>query len=139
MLEVNEYLSSISIKTSSTINEIGAVVTTVTDFLQCHNVSSHSINQTTIVIRELLINAMKHGNKFNELTPVTLCIAKLRGQKFKICVQDLGKGFDYSSLDTSLPEDPKKLRSRGYRLVKAYSDSFEFNNAGNKVTAYIST
>lgn len=138
MLEINEYLCSMRLKTSSTFNEIGAVLTAVVDFLRCHDVGGQAANQTIIVIRELLINAMKHGNKFNERTPVTICISKIKGKQFKIVVQDFGDGFDYKRLETALPDDPKNLRSRGYRLVKAYSDSFEFNQRGNEVTAYIS-
>ncbi len=138
MVEINEYLGSLSLKTPSTINEIRAVNTAVTDFLQCYNAENHAVSQITILTRELLINAMKHGNGFHEMTPVIICIAQVNERQFKIVVQDSGKGFDYNSLDTILPEDPKNLRTRGYRLIKAYSDSLEFNRRGNKVTAYVS-
>lgn len=118
---------------------MGDAVTVFSDFLRVHQVSESGIEKAIVVLRELLINAMKHGNRYNRSYPVTVKINQLNNRRFKISVEDLGNGFDYKSLDTRLPENPREFKSRGYKLIKAITDSFEFNKKGNQVTAYIST
>jgi anti-anti-sigma factor len=37
----------------------------------------------------------------------------------------------------TLPEDPRRIRNRGYALVNAFSDQIDFNDRGNRVSVYI--
>lgn len=138
MIEMLETFKGISFKTPSCPSNIGDVVSSFADYLKSNEIRAIPANQAIIVLRELLSNAMKHGNKYDKKTPVTIWIDRVQNNKFKITVKDLGCGFDYHSLDTTLPEDPKNLTKRGFKLVKAYTDSFEFNSSGNQVTAYLS-
>jgi serine/threonine-protein kinase RsbW len=126
-------------ETSSSPSEMGDVMMVFADFLRLYKVSESGIEKAIVVLRELLINAMKHGNRYNRSFPVTVKINQLNRKRFKISVKDLGNGFDYQSLDTDLPDNPRGFQTRGYKLIKAFTDSFEFNQKGNQVTAYIST
>ncbi len=138
MVEVLKDENTVLLKTPSSQNGVGSVITAFSDYLKQQGISDHSINRAIIVLRELLVNAIQHGNKHNAAYPVTIGVRKLEQNKVKILVKDYGRGFDYRSLDTRLPENPRKIHTRGYRLIKAFCDSFEFNREGNEVTAYVS-
>ncbi len=60
------------------------------------------------------------------------------GGGFSITVEDMGDGFDYSELSMGLPEDPRRLRNRGYVLINAMAERLTFNAPGNRVTALVS-
>ena len=92
-----------------------------------------------IVLRELVLNGMTHGNR-NDPARLLFCriIRDRRKDRFVISVQDGGAGFDYRSLDMALPENPAGIHRRGYILVNQIADSIRFNKAGNRVTAFLS-
>jgi anti-anti-sigma factor len=95
-------------------------------------------SQFRLVLRELLINAVEHGNREIVDRMVTCTIKHLGEWQFKITVEDEGDGFDYKSLDMKLPNDPDQLRKRGYPMINAFTDRLEFNDKGNRIVAYIS-
>jgi len=90
-----------------------------------------------LIIRELLMNAVIHGNKSIPERIIRCRIEKLEKKKFRIEVEDEGRGFDFKSLEMKIPEDPKYIRNRGYALINALSDQIEFNSQGNHITAYV--
>ena len=90
-----------------------------------------------VVIRELLINAIEHGCGGDPAKGVVCEIEYLGGSRFRISVEDGGAGFDYSSIDWSLPGDPQQDRRRGFGLVNTLADEVEFNEKGNRVTAFL--
>lgn len=104
-------------------------------FLSRHGISEHS--SFNVVLRELLLNAIVHGNRGETERTVRCEVVHVGEGRFRIVVEDEGEGFDYRALDTLLPADPKRIRHRGYKLVNALSDQLEFNREGNQVTAYV--
>ncbi len=138
MVEIEKNGNSVLLRSPSSQDEVGSVITAFSDHLKLQGISDSSISRAIVVLRELLVNAIKHGNRFNDAYPVTIGVHKLEKNQVKILVKDFGRGFDYRTLDTSLPENPRRIHTRGYRLIKAFSDSFEFNREGNEVTAYVS-
>lgn len=108
-------------------------------------VSEHYLKKLDIVItfefktvlRELLINAVEHGNKNDFDRSVTCRIEHIRQRQIKITVEDEGNGFDHRCLDMHLSEDTLDNRNRGYAMIKAFTNRLEFNSRGNCITAYI--
>jgi serine/threonine-protein kinase RsbW len=90
-----------------------------------------------IVLRELLINAIVHGNKERLESIVTCRIDGIEGKMFKIEVEDEGSGFDYKSINMDIPEDPRALKRRGYILINALSDQIIFKGKGNQIIVYM--
>ena len=90
-----------------------------------------------IVLRELLLNALIHGNKNVVERHIKGRIEKLEKNRLRIEVEDEGGGFDYQNLDMGLPENPRHLKRRGYILINALSDRIEFNSRGNCITVYV--
>ncbi len=84
------------------------------------------------VARELLENAVLHGNKADPSTKVTGRVERLRGQRWRIEVADEGAGFDHSRLAAGA------VGSSGYPLVRSLADRLSWSHGGSRVTAELS-
>jgi len=119
-------------------NSIGLAVSNLTRFLKYHRVNERSSTQATIVLRELLVNAITHGSKSNAASHIQVTVERLSRLDFRLTVEDKGPGFNYAAIDARIPENPKVIRNRGYALIKAFTSRCEFNQKGNCITAYFS-
>ena len=135
MFTVNESKDCIDFKFSSEMKLVDRVANEVGAFLAEDGQGDFSGFRT--VLRELLINAVEHGNgKVSALT-VRCAVQHCCESLYKICVEDEGAGFDWSKIDRSLPAGPGGTRKRGLPLVNTFADKLEFNEKGNAVTAWI--
>jgi anti-sigma regulatory factor (Ser/Thr protein kinase) len=91
-----------------------------------------------LVVRELLMNAIVHGNKSLPSKVALVRIARRFGQ-FEVQVDDEGEGFDYESLVLDLPEDPHSLARRGLLLVHELSEELTFERGGSRSRAIVDT
>ncbi len=89
-----------------------------------------------LLFRELLNNAVEHGNK-KDPSRMIFCRIRHENGMWRIEVEDEGEGFDYRQLDFELPDMVTSHRGRGYALINAFSGSFTFNGKGNRITVYI--
>ena len=91
----------------------------------------------TLVIRELLLNAIVHGNKNDSRKTVTVTLFIENKHLLSIEVSDEGDGFDYSALDLTLPQKPEEISNRGLSIVNDIAESVAFDSNGSRVTARI--
>lgn len=126
---------TLTIAFPSMLRYTGPIVDLSESFFEEHGALSPF--SPSVVLREMLTNAIKHGNKQVPERMVTVKIASLRKILFKITVQDEGAGFDYRALTTKAPENPQGHNKRGYYLINYLSDSVEFNAEGNSITAFV--
>ncbi len=89
-----------------------------------------------LVVRELLMNAIQHGNGSDMARTAMIRVAR-RGGLFEVQVDDEGGGFDYESLVLDLPEDPQSLTKRGLVLVNELSEDLTFERGGSRVRAIV--
>jgi anti-sigma regulatory factor (Ser/Thr protein kinase) len=89
-----------------------------------------------LVVRELLMNAILHGNKSNSTKTAILRVAR-KGDCFEVQVDDEGEGFDFESLVLGLPENPQALTQRGLVLVHELSEELVFERGGCRVKAIV--
>jgi serine/threonine-protein kinase RsbW len=83
-----------------------------------------------LALEEALINAVKHGNKFDVSKKVHVQ-ASIDPKQAKIVVEDEGTGFDPSGVpDPTLEENLEKCSGRGILLIGAYMDNVEWTNGG---------
>ena len=94
--------------------------------------------KATIVLRELLLNAIVHGNGEDPLKLVACSIEIRESEGLIIRVEDQGNGFDRDEVDMSLPDRAKHIRRRGYPLIRALAARLSFNRKGNRVTVLLS-
>jgi anti-anti-sigma factor len=145
MFTIKKKNDSITFELSSELLLVDRAIIEVVTFLEGYNIPDES--KFKLVLRELLNNAIEHGNKQMIEKKVSCRITRLpspsssqngQSKRFRIDVLDEGPGFDYNALDFSLPEDPKQIRNRGYLLINAFTDEIRFNETGNKVSVFMS-
>ena len=90
-----------------------------------------------VILRELLMNAVIHGNGSNKTLWVRSAIEHLGDKKFKIWVEDEGHGFDRDRVADEDHDFQYPNMKRGYLLIKRLSDEIRFNGKGNRVTVFL--
>ncbi len=135
MFSVNESKDVINFEISSEMRMVDHVMQECREFFKKCDVNSFS--NSKVVIRELLINAIEHGNRNIVESKINFKLEHLNNFRFKVEVQDQGDGFDYKSLNMEMPDDPEQVRYRGYALINAFTEKIEFNGKGNVITTYL--
>lgn len=76
-------------------------------------------------VRECMVNAVVHGNRYNARKKVTVTISRLP-DRLQITIRDEGEGFDLNSLPDPLAEENLLRHSgRGLLLIQAFMDEFQ--------------
>ena len=84
-------------------------------------------------IEEAMINAVRHGNNDDPLKKVRISYT-ITPSIFDISIEDEGCGFRPARVpDPRCGENLYKVTGRGVLLMKAYMDSVEYNEMGNRV------
>ena len=135
MLQADKSEKNITFQISSETSLVDDILKKTEKFVDRINTKNRS--SVMIVLRELLLNALIHGNKNVAERHIKCRIEKLEKARLRIEVEDEGNGFDYQNLDMRLPENPRHLKRRGYILINALSDRIEFNSRGNCITVYV--
>jgi|GEM_PF-2860630 len=85
-------------------------------------------------LREVLTNAIEHGNRFDPHKQVILNVTET-DRYVKMIVQDQGEGFNWQKeLEKSLNPESLEERGRGIFLAKMASDFLSYNSRGNRAT-----
>ncbi len=136
MDDIERDSESLSFAIPSSLDFVREALETVEAFFTEFNISKSMSRQNSIVLRELLVNAMQHGHNYNSNLKVHVRVAHIKGKQFKIIVEDKGKGFDYRNIEQSKLEDVRTISKRGYVLINKLAEHLEFNENGNCVTVY---
>jgi len=81
--------------------------------------------QIGLAVRESVVNAVVHGNCYNDLKKVRLSVSKAE-DRLVVLVADEGEGFDVSDVPDPLSPDQLMNRSgRGILLIRSFVDEFE--------------
>ncbi len=81
--------------------------------------------QFGMAVRECMVNAVVHGNRYSEHKKVRLAIERT-DDALRVTVGDEGDGFDLSSLpDPLAPENLLRRSGRGLLLIRAFVDEFD--------------
>jgi serine/threonine-protein kinase RsbW len=87
-----------------------------------------------LAVEESVINAMKHGNKFQKERKVRVCF-EVDAEKVVIKVKDEGVGFNPETVpDPTCDENLAKPNGRGIMLMRAYMDDIRYSECGTEVT-----
>ncbi|HMF74128.1 MAG TPA: ATP-binding protein [Bryobacteraceae bacterium] len=84
-------------------------------------------HQIGMAVRECMVNAVVHGNRYSSNKRVHLDIE--RSEKgLTVVVGDEGEGFDLSALpDPLAPENLLRQSGRGLLLIRAFMDEFDLH------------
>jgi anti-sigma regulatory factor (Ser/Thr protein kinase) len=94
-------------------------------------------NEVTLVARELLANAVMHGNRQNPRKKASFSLEELCGAGFTMTVKDEGQGFDFLHLDSPRPAAALHARKRGYVIIRNCSRRIVFRENGSSISAFV--
>ncbi len=78
-----------------------------------------------IAVREAMVNAIVHGNRYNENKKVRFSVVK-HSERLTVRVADEGEGFDFEHLpDPLAPENLMRASGRGIFLIRSFMDELE--------------
>ncbi len=87
-----------------------------------------------IATTEAVNNGIFHGNASDPNLKVTILFESLNAYRFKVTVQDQGRGFNPAELgDPTAPENIEKPGGRGVFLMRHLSDEIHFFDEGRGV------
>jgi serine/threonine-protein kinase RsbW len=84
-------------------------------------------HQIGMAVRECMVNAVVHGNRYSSHKKVHLAISSIT-DGIEITVGDEGSGFDIGALpDPLAPENLLRQSGRGILLIRAFMDEFDLH------------
>jgi serine/threonine-protein kinase RsbW len=84
-----------------------------------------------LAVREILVNAIKHGNSFDPKKKVGFQISR-EGDELIVEVTDQGEGFEVESVpDPRLPENLSRLSGRGIAMAQGIMDEFSVDRTSS--------
>ena len=90
-----------------------------------------------MAVRESMVNAVVHGNRYSEHKKVRFSVAN-RADRFTVRIADEGLGFDFENLpDPLAPENLLRTSGRGIFLIRSFMDEFQVRRldpGGTEVT-----
>ena len=90
-----------------------------------------------MAVRESMVNAVVHGNRYNANKKVRLSVAK-NSERFTVRIADEGEGFEFEHLpDPLAPENLMRTSGRGIFLIRSFMDEFRIRRldpGGTEVT-----
>lgn len=124
------------------ISEVGAAVRDVLNHLQNTYglIDDCMLFELKVILNELVLNAVKHGNQEDENKLVNIVSGVNRSGEFILLVEDEGTGYDYRCVQdrNKLCEDFPELcnireAGRGLMIVRSLCDKIYFNKKGNRI------
>jgi serine/threonine-protein kinase RsbW len=86
-----------------------------------------------LALEEALINAIKHGNKFDP-NKVVRVEASITPQVAEIIIEDEGTGFQRACIpDPTTDENVERLHGRGVMLIESYMDEVNWQSGGRRI------
>jgi len=90
-----------------------------------------------MAVRESMVNAVVHGNRYNANKKVRLSVVK-NLERFTVRIVDEGDGFAYDHIpDPLAPENLMRTSGRGIFLIRSFMDEFQIRRlqpGGTEVT-----
>lgn len=136
MFAIQEKEKELHFSMASDMQLVDRLVALAKDFME--RAGCPRFSEIIIVLRELLINAVEHGNGRQRGKKVEGRMETLTANRFFIEVTDEGSGVDPESLSFTMPEDPSQDRSRGFALIHAFSDEIRFSRNPSAVRVWVS-
>jgi len=132
---------SCEMKVSGPNSDIRKLVNDIIGFLcGCKDcINENVVFDIRVVLNELIVNAVTHGNKEDKDKCVKIKIGVTEDDHAIFVIEDEGEGFDFKSfiekdfeIEDTVDFMQLKERGRGVLIVKKLCDKLKFNEKGNK-------
>lgn len=108
----------------STLESVDSAEEIAVQLAQNAGFEEDDLNKIAMAVRESMVNAVVHGNRYNSRKRVHLSVSK-EPDRLLVKVGDEGDGFDYEHLPDPLAEENLLRNSgRGIFLMRAFMDEF---------------
>jgi serine/threonine-protein kinase RsbW len=92
---------------------------------ELHFEDEDDLHRIGMAVRECMVNAVVHGNRYNARKKVHVTITRAT-DRLTIVITDEGEGFDINTLPDPLAnENLLRHSGRGLLLIQAYMDEFQ--------------
>lgn len=135
MFSINETQTELVIRIASSMELVDRSIAATKDFLTRSGIDRFS--EIVIVLRELFINAVEHGNQRDVKKHIEVFLSRISDRRFALTVRDEGPGVDPNRVNRTMPQDPAQERNRGFALIHAFSDEIRFDTNPTAVTAWV--
>ena len=114
---------------NSTLESVDAAEALALDIAQRSGFSEEDLHKIGMAVREAMVNAVVHGNRYNLKKKVHFSLSS-SSEQLSVKIADEGEGFEESELPDPLSEENLLRQSgRGLLLIKAFVDEFEMRKA----------
>ncbi len=118
----------------STLDSVDEAENKVLQAAESAGFGEEDLHKIGMAVRECMVNAVVHGNRYNGRKKVFLGI-DATADRLTIIIRDEGEGFDVNSLPDPLAEENLLRQSgRGLLLIQAFMDEFQIQRVEPKGT-----
>ena len=118
----------------STLDSVDSAEQMVVAEAKALGLNEDDLYRVGIAIRESMVNAVVHGNRYNSRKKVHLKVERT-ANRLTIVVQDEGDGFDPSAVPDPLAgENLLRGSGRGVMLMQSFMDEFQISQRQPKGT-----
>jgi serine/threonine-protein kinase RsbW len=113
----------------STLESVDAAESLALDVAQRSGFAEEDLHKIGMAVREAMVNAVVHGNRYNLKKKVHFSLSS-SSEQLSVKIADEGEGFEETELPDPLSEENLLRQSgRGLLLIKAFVDQFEMRKA----------
>ena len=121
----------------STLDSVDTAETLAVEAAEKAGFDEDELHRIGMAVRECMVNAVVHGNRYNEHKKVHLSV-NTDAERLTIRIADQGEGFDLLELPDPLAEENLLRHSgRGIFLIRAFMDDLQIRRAGASGTEVI--
>jgi len=122
---------------ASTLDSVDEAEELISTTAQQCGFGEEELMQIGMAVREAMVNAVVHGNQYNQHKRVRLALSATAG-RLTITIADEGAGFDFESIpDPLAPENLLRTSGRGIFLMRSFMDGVDLRHlesGGTEVT-----
>ncbi len=121
----SEQKEKVNADLDSSLESVDSAETMVLEKARAIGLAEEEMHKLGIAVRECMVNAVVHGNRYNARKKVHVCVAT-GDDRLTVTIADEGNGFDPNQLPDPLSEENLLRHSgRGVLLMQAFVDEFE--------------
>jgi serine/threonine-protein kinase RsbW len=106
----------------STLESVDRVEALATEYAQRLGFDEDDLHKIAMAVRECMVNAVAHGNRYSAHKKVRVTMSK-DARQFMIVIADQGEGFDPERVaDPLADENLLRNSGRGMFLIRAFMD-----------------